>query len=1008
MRLKDFNRRNLKFFTLSVLLFFSLSAIPFFSSFSENFSLLAAQENQDDADQDTIFQIGIPDGYSREFRSLDQRKLLEQGGNPIAVFNVGSSHNSDWPLSQDSTRDYRNAGLKFTYEINFKTEEECSVPTWFIIGMTFSHATEPSLIRIEVNGKSIETKRAPTVDRDFYAKGYNAGKDKGQPMNVSFKIPAGFIHKGSNRLSITLEDGSWIFYDYLVLKKNPSLPKLIEPESYYQKFRSTAMAGIKEILFVVRKPGTDPHWYANFGYYALDENTYPFPLGTGARLCVMDLDSRKVRTLYEVKTGSLRDPQIHYDGKKFIFSCIPDGEKHFHLFEMNLDGTGLKQLTSGEYDDIEPCYLPGGEIVFVSSRTKRWVQCWLTSVATIHRCDANGKNIRELSCNIEHDNTPWLLPNGQILYMRWEYIDRSQVHFHHLWTMNPDGTRQSIYYGNLHPGLLMIDAKPIPNSDQIIVSFSPGHGRREHYGKLTVLSPRKGPDDLTSARPVSTHSDHADPWAFDENHFMAVRQSELQIIDSSGYEQAIFKLSDQEIKEGFWVHEPRPIIKHEREPILADATNPSSASGTLILTDIYQGRRMKNIPRGTVKELLVLETLPEPIHYNGGMDQISYGGTFTLQRVLGTVPVSEDGSANMEIPAMRPIFFVALDKDGNPIKRMHSFTSVMPGETTACIGCHEERTDAPGNIYKDKKLFTLIGQKPTPIKPVKDVPEVFDFPRDIQPILNRYCIECHNYERRDGNADLCGDWTPRTTMSYLTINQFGLLGDNRNRPQSDFEPYQIGSSASKLYKMICENHAGVKMSELDKKIIRFWLNCGGNYAGTYAASGNGIAWSYHEKLVQEDLNWPELTGMKDSMNKKCNGCHGRRHHYLPQRLTSDSIFFNMTRPEKSRMLAAPLAKEAGGLGKCKNKDGSPIFKSKDDPDYKAIFAYVNKGHIYLTKESQRFSNPQPIVPCRPYVREMIRFGVLPPDHDYKTPIDVYKTDLKYWETFHYKPPRPEN
>ena len=83
-------------------------------------------------------------------------------------------------------------------------------------------------------------------------------------------------------------------------------------------------------------------------------------------------------------------------------------------------------------------------------------------MGVLYRCDADGGNIRRLSHNAEHDNTPAVLPDGRILYTRWEYVDRSQVEFHHLWTMNPDGSNEMVHYGNMHPGIVMIGARPIP------------------------------------------------------------------------------------------------------------------------------------------------------------------------------------------------------------------------------------------------------------------------------------------------------------------------------------------------------------------------------------------------------------------------------------------------------------------------------------------------------------------------------------------------------------------
>ncbi len=206
---------------------------------------------------------------------------------------------------------------------------------------------------------------------------------------------------------------------------------------------------VREIVFALRQPGKDEHWYANFGYYADSETRLTY--GNGGKLCRLTLATGTVATIFEDKQGGIRDPVVHYDAERILFSYRKGGQPWHHLYEINLDGRNLRQLTDGPYDDIEPCYLPDGGIVFISSRCNRWVNCWLTKVATMHRCDADGGRIRQLSANIEQDNTPWPLPDGRVLYQRWEYVDRSQVDYHHLWTANPDGTGETVFYGNLRP-----------------------------------------------------------------------------------------------------------------------------------------------------------------------------------------------------------------------------------------------------------------------------------------------------------------------------------------------------------------------------------------------------------------------------------------------------------------------------------------------------------------------------------------------------------------------------
>ncbi|MHC4681073.1 MAG: TolB family protein [Planctomycetota bacterium] len=201
--------------------------------------------------------------------------------------------------------------------------------------------------------------------------------------------------------------------------------------------------GVEEIVFACRQPGAGGHWYENFGYYSQNEDQKLYR--AKGRLCRLSLGpltpnvtTGELAVLLEDDEGSIRDPQVHYDGQKILISYRPGGTHYFHLYELNIDGGGLRQLTSGPYDDIEPTYLPNGQIMFCSSRADRWVPCWYTQVAILYLCEADGTNIRPVSANIEHDNTPWPLPDGRVIYERWEYVDRSRVAFHHLWTANPE------------------------------------------------------------------------------------------------------------------------------------------------------------------------------------------------------------------------------------------------------------------------------------------------------------------------------------------------------------------------------------------------------------------------------------------------------------------------------------------------------------------------------------------------------------------------------------------
>jgi len=824
-----------------------------------------------------------------------------------------------------------------------------------------------------------------------------------------------------------------------------------------------------EILFAVRKPSIDGHWYANFAYYSTDQCRTTFPMNSGGSLCIYNVKTREVRTIFADPEGNIRDPQLHYDARKLVFAYLPKGKRHYSLYEINIDGTDLRQLTGrGEdvvpgmedgatysppgWDDFEPTYLPDGQLIFCSTRSNRYVQCWMTQVGTLHKCHADGTHIRALSANVEQDNTPWMLANGQVAYMRWEYVDRFHMGYHHLWSMNPDGTRQMILHGNQINHGTILAPKPVPQSPKLVVTWSPGHGMREHYGKIALIDPRLGPDDPRGVQYISKGNTHCDPWAFSEQHFLVANQTALELLNGQGDTEVLYRLPDALAKEGYWIGEPRPVLKRAREPVVADQTDMSAGHGALALVDIYRGRKMKNVPPGTVKNLLVYEVLPKPINYAGAMSEMSAGGTFSVERLIGSVPVSADGSAYFRLPALRSFLFLAMDEKGHCVKRMHSFTSVMPGEQTTCIGCHEQRTASPSDDRQ--RLSRLQRRQPVDPEPVAGVPEIFDYLRDIQPILDKHCLECHNHDREEGGFNISGHWGPLYPIGYIQMSWRQLFGDNRiilpyaEHSKSNFEPYAIGTGSSRLLKLIEERHADATLSDHEQKVLRYWLDAGANHAGTYAVNSHGtIGYYEHSVNVRNDKDWPETHALVDVMNRRCDPCHAptaaekqigtyklpahfyaryyppdefQKNTYVAHTMSEDGgrfnrhLIYNLSYPELSKAARAPLAKAAGGLGVCQAKSGQVVFRDRADPDYRAIVAAVARGRRHILEENNRFCmiNPSPnngqdcpvrFVPRRDYVREMIRYGVLPIGHDFAASVDPFELDKAYWQTFWYTP-----
>jgi len=774
-----------------------------------------------------------------------------------------------------------------------------------------------------------------------------------------------------------------------------------------------AELGVERIVFVTRLKYDDPHWYANIGYFCDDENHKAYA-GNGkpdeSRLYALDTRTGRIGILLDAKGGGVRDATVHYDGKTILFSYRRAGTENYSLYEIQSDGSGLRRITDGAYDDYEAAYLPTDEIVFVSTRSMRWVGCWMTQVGTLFRCDRNGKSIYPLSFNLEHDNTPAVLNDGRILYTRWEYVDRSQVGYHHLWAMNADGTDVVAYYGNQRHYPLYIEGKAIPGSEDVLAIDSPGHGQSDHRGHVCIISAKYGPDDSRGYHRITPRGGYNDPWPIDGEKFLVASYKQLLLGNRAGKLAVVLTY-----KGAANIHEPAPLVERRREKIMADRTDQTQATGRMVVADVYHGRNMEGVERGQIKKLLVLEALPKPVNFSGGMDLTSWMGTFMLERVLGTVPVEEDGSAYFEVPAGRTVLFVTLDENDMSVKRMQSFTNVQPGEVLSCVGCHEDRAETPRPIQANNLM--ALKRPVSKIKSFKPLPDVVDFREHVQPILNKHCVTCHNYKDRKGRVVLTEDLGATWSLSYYMLLAKGQVADGRNG-YGNQKPRTIGSCASKLMQKLDGSHNDVTVTPDEWRTVWMWLEIGAPYAGTYAALRNKA----------EQVRQGRALGAFHSpvLNQTCRKCHGpgkkataipygisneernkykRERNLAPhERIVRDGdsrfsahVLLNVSRPECSPMVLAGLPKSAGGWGTCEHQ-----FSGKDDPEYQAMLATIRKGAEQMDRKA-RFGT-ETFKPNQQYVREMKRFGVLPAQFDVsRDPIDVFETEQKYFELFWCRP-----
>ncbi len=504
----------------------------------------------------------------------------------------------------------------------------------------------------------------------------------------------------------------------------------------------------------------------------------------------------KVRQLMpqEPLHGSFWRPDVSYDADKVLFCFKPHNEKAFHLYEINVDGTGLTQLTDGIYDDFDPIYLPDDEhILFSTTRGHTYVRCMPpTSAFVLARANRDGSDIYLTSRNNEPDYLPSVMEDGRIIYTRWEYTDKPLWRAQGLWTVNPDGTSVATFWGNqsVWPDLLK-DARSIPGSRRVMFTGSAHHNW--FAGSVGIIDPDGGhnfPNGLTKVTadtpwpesgngpvdPIESPDYHASgqyagyysPYPLSEHDFLVSAERAgkfvLYLMDTDGNRELIYEGANQ-------IFHAIPLRPRMRPPVVADRVAwpepenaPSKQEGFLYSGNVLHGA--SQALQGKVRYLRVLNIEPKTYTYWNKRPYLSTGPVVSavqsegVKRVLGTVPVEADGSVNFRVPVGQALHFQLLDDQYRALQTMRSFTGVMPGERRGCLGCHELHSTTP-----DLPMASMaLSKEPRAIEPPPWDDDTVSFDRYVRPTLDRYCGECHQGEG-EGRKGL--DVTPRTGFPFF-------------------------------------------------------------------------------------------------------------------------------------------------------------------------------------------------------------------------------------------------
>ena len=553
-------------------------------------------------------------------------------------------------------------------------------------------------------------------------------------------------------------------------------------------------------------------------------------------------DEVQIRTIYKPdNTSSIADLKLHWDGDRAMFTQTMS-DNRWNVFEVKLNNGDCKKLIDNPEPDLEfydGTYLPDGRIIANSNIGYQGVPCVNGSdpVGNMVLYTPQSKNLRRLTFDQDANWNPVIMNNGRVMYTRWEYTDLTHYYTRIVMNMNPDGTEQKALYGSgsMFPNSTF-DVQPLPGYASAFVGIISGHHGVARSGRLILFDPakaRKGAAGMLQEiphrnRPIveevkdrlvdGVWPQFIKPSPLNDTYFLVAAKLDkndlwgIYLVDKFDNVTCLHKM------EGEGYISPIAVRKTVTPPAIPDRVKLDDKQATVFIQDIYEGEGLKGIPRGTVKSLRLHAYEYAYVQTQSDHNWHGIQSGWDIKRMLGTVPVEEDGSVIFKIPANTPVSIQPLDKDGVAVQWMRSWLTGQPGEIVSCVGCHEDQNQ----IVIPKRV--IASQKaPHALTPPEGGTRSFTFDLEVHPILDRACIACHNgegkaFDLRGGKKDGRGYGT-----SYLNLHPYV----HRQGGEGDMVvlyPYEYHPNTSELVRLLKKGHYNVQLTDAEWRKIYNWID----------------------------------------------------------------------------------------------------------------------------------------------------------------------------------------